>query len=269
MEMKKNILFILISCISVFAQNNQSENGTISYSYYHISAENLNLNIVNSYPQEIVKYISKEKPYEIVIKTHPAFYDVENRKLIEAQQFQNNSGLNVYPGDIEKYLEPTELIESDSQVLKIVADSLVNYKQSLVENIQKILKWVSANVKYDGELAKKISNGEIDTQSALKTLECKKGTCSEYTNLFIAIMRSLGIPTRFITGVILEKENLMYHAWAECYIKDIGWHGVDPQTSQFWVPEMGIKLFAGKDFIDCNINTLPDIKASVKKINGI
>lgn len=78
------------------------------------------------------------------------------------------------------------------------------------------------------ELARKIGKGESKTQSALKTLERRKGTCSEYINLFIAIMRNLGIPTRFITGVIVEKERTNYHAWAECYLEDVGWIGVCP-----------------------------------------
>ncbi len=260
----KNIIFILIlSFTNLFAQ--KPEKKAISYSYYHITAENLNINIVNSYPQKVTKYISKEKPYEIIIKTFSAYQDYERRKLIESQPFEIKYN---YPGNIKKYLESTSLIESNSPRIKSIADSLVNYKLSMIENVKNILKWVSNYIEFDKELARKISDGKSQTQSALITLDRKKGTCSEYTNLFIAIMRNLGIPTKFIVGVIyFDDEHTMYHAWAEYYWEDIGWIGVDPQNAQIWLPNNGIKLFAGKDFIDCNIDRLLDIKATVTRYN--
>jgi len=80
---------------------------------------------------------------------------------------------------------------------------------------------------------------------------------------FIAMMHNLGVPTRFITGVVSDRGRMIYHAWAECYFEGVGWSGVDLQTAQVWLPGCAIKLFAGKDFVDCHIDTLPDIKADV------
>jgi transglutaminase-like putative cysteine protease len=250
-----------------FTQREESGNDSIHFSYYHISADNLNLDVVSSYPQKIIKYISGKSPYEIVIRTFSENQDQERVQLIKSKLFSRMYKSSRHYKEVKEYLEPTPLIESGSLLIKDIADTLINYDSSFVSNLDKILKWVSVYVKYDNNLANQISDGEINTQSALKTLECKKGTCSEYTNLFIAIMRSLGIPSRFIVGVISEKGHTMYHAWAECYIEGVGWHEVDPQTAQVWKPAMGIKLFSGKDFIDCNIKVLPDIKAIIRKID--
>ena len=265
--MKYAIIIVVLFLSNLFAQKEEMSQDSINFSYYHIIANNLDLDIVNSYPQRIIKYISRKSPYEIVIKTFSDNQDNEREQLIRAKLFKRINKSSQYYKEVEEYLEPTPLIESNLSLIKDIADTLVNYDSSLINNLEKILKWVSAYVKYDNELAKQISDGKISTQSALKTLECKKGTCSEYKNLFIAIMRYLGIPTRFIVGVISERDHTMYHAWAECYIDGAGWHEVDPQTAQVWKPAMGIKLFAGKDFMDCNIKVLPDIKATVKKVD--
>lgn len=48
------------------------------------------------------------------------------------------------------------------------------------------------------------------------------------------------------------------HAWAECYIRNYGWLSVDPQSGKLAYP-IQIKLFAGKDYRDCNIKLLGDI----------
>jgi transglutaminase-like putative cysteine protease len=266
--MKSVILLVILGVINLFGQETQVKGDSIRFSYYHIVAERMNLDIVNTYPQKIIQNISTKRPYDIIIKTFSANQDSGRRKLIESKPLRNSKWPDAYPESIKKYLEPTSLIECNSQRIKSISDTLADFSKPLLHNIQRILKWVSTHVEYDQQLADKISKGESNTQSAIETLERRKGTCSEYTNLFVAIMRSLGIPTKFITGIVIEKGHVMHHAWAECYIEGVGWHGVDPQTAQVWIPEMGIKLFAGKDFLDCNIKTLPEIQAFAEKIDS-
>lgn len=62
-----------------------------------------------------------------------------------------------------------------------------------------------------------------------QTLERGSGTCSEYANVYVAIMRNMGIPARFISGYIYGEG---YHAWAEFYLKGYGWIPVDPQLGR-------------------------------------
>jgi hypothetical protein len=56
------------------------------------------------------------------------------------------------------------------------------------------------------------------------------------------------------------------HAWAECYIENYGWLAVDPQNGFMGYPPWAIKLFHGKDFLDCHIETLPDMYPVKMKI---
>lgn len=59
----------------------------------------------------------------------------------------------------------------------------------------------------------------------------KRGSCRDITVLFMAICRSLGLATRFVSGYHEgdpnNSENHL-HAWAEVYLPGAGWRGYDP-----------------------------------------
>jgi transglutaminase-like putative cysteine protease len=63
------------------------------------------------------------------------------------------------------------------------------------------------------------------------TLQYKRGACRDLVLLFMAICRSFGLATRFVSGYQegdpdMEQRDL--HAWAEVYIPGGGWRGYDP-----------------------------------------
>ncbi len=101
---------------------------------------------------------------------------------------------------------------------------------------------------YDKELANEIADGSFG-RSTLDTLSSGKGTCSEYSNVFIALMRNQDIPARMVIGKMYRKS---YHSWAEVYI-DGKWIAVDPQMGKFGVTNMHIKLLHGLDYPDIGI----------------
>lgn len=81
-------------------------------------------------------------------------------------------------------------------------------------------------------------------------------------------MRKVGIPCRMAVGYIYNPAQNYEgsHAWAECYLDSYGWFTVDPQSGGMWFPPILIKLFHGKDFVDCNIKVLPDMYPVTVKI---
>lgn len=76
-------------------------------------------------------------------------------------------------------------------------------------------------------------------------------------------MRNLGVPTRFVTGIIYKGS---YHAWAEFYLRDVGWIPVDPLMGKVGVTNRHIKLLEGRDFPDLNVK-LMQINANARIIN--
>ncbi len=72
-------------------------------------------------------------------------------------------------------------------------------------------------------------------------LETRKGYCTYYATAMAVLSRCAGLPSRYVEGfkakiktadkpLILTNENA--HAWAEIYIRGMGWLPFDPLTSQ-------------------------------------
>lgn len=63
-----------------------------------------------------------------------------------------------------------------------------------------------------------------------QTLTLRKGSCRDYTTLFMAACRSLGIASRFVSGYLYgnPQQEHQLHAWAEVYLPGAGWRGFDP-----------------------------------------
>lgn len=221
---------------------------------YHIRASKLDPDAVNSYPQQIVKIISDGVPnYEVEIRIE---LDGDKLAPVLLNEYE-------YGEEVSLYLEPSTKIESDSADINTLADQIVGDESDIVTIARKAAAWTSQNIEFDNLLAQQIWDGTVDSQSALKTLETGKGTCSEYTNVFIAIMRNRGIPARFVSGYVYEG---MYHAWAEFYLYGVGWIPVEAQGGFVGISDRHIKLFVGKDFVDIGVK-LKEIGVVVKPIN--
>lgn len=84
-----------------------------------------------------------------------------------------------------------------------------------LEKAVRLAEWIKENIKYSFESTESVTN------SAIWTWGNREGACGEFTNLFIAGLRSQGIPVRYVAGYALtnisSKENLG-HAWSEVYI---------------------------------------------------
>lgn len=111
--------------------------------------------------------------------------------------------------------------------------------------IFKIADWTRKNIEYD------LSTLTAETvQKSSWVLTNKQGVCDEITNLFISMLRSLGIPARFVSGMVYSNINYTWgpHGWAEVYLPDIGWVPFDVTFGQYgWIDPSHIKL---KDDLD-------------------
>jgi transglutaminase-like putative cysteine protease len=61
------------------------------------------------------------------------------------------------------------------------------------------------------------------------------GVCQDFTHVFIAACRVLGLPSRYVTGYLFLPDEPdhsdAHHAWAETEIKGLGWVGFDPANA--------------------------------------
>ncbi len=87
-------------------------------------------------------------------------------------------------------------------------------------------------------------------------LELKAGVCQDFAHLLTALLRFSRIPARYVSGYICPNKNGMRgegatHAWAEAWIPEYGWLGIDP-TNNCIVGEQHVKLAVGRNFSDCS-----------------
>lgn len=87
-------------------------------------------------------------------------------------------------------------------------------------------------------------------------LEHKSGVCQDFAHVLLQILRTLGIPCKYVSGYICPNKNGMRgegatHAWVEAWIPGYGWTGIDP-TNNVWVKDNHVKLSTGRNFYDCS-----------------
>jgi len=99
---------------------------------------------------------------------------------------------------------------------------------------EKLNRWV-----YDS-LKKRIT---IGVPNALQVLRTRSGDCNEHTQLYMALARSLGLPTRSAAGLALVRGKFYYHAWPEVYLGT--WVAVDPTFGQFPADAAHLRFIIG------------------------
>lgn len=119
------------------------------------------------------------------------------------------------------FLMETEFIQADHPAIRRKAKEIIGGEKSAILACRKILDWVHAWVS---------PVPTMSFPSALQVMELRKGDCNEYTALFTALTRSLGIPTKMVAGLVYQRGRFFYHAWPEIFAGQ--WIGFDPTFGQ-------------------------------------
>jgi len=87
-------------------------------------------------------------------------------------------------------------------------------------------------------------------------LRLKAGVCQDFAHILTTMLRLVGIPSRYVSGYICPNRDGMRgegatHAWAEAYIPEYGWLGLDP-TNNCIANENHVRLAVGRSFSDCS-----------------
>jgi transglutaminase-like putative cysteine protease len=78
---------------------------------------------------------------------------------------------------------------------------------------------------------------------ALRVLHSRVGDCKEHTQLFVALARSAGVPTRIASGLVYLDGKFYYHVWPEIFLE--GWVAVDPTFGQFPADAAHVRFLLG------------------------
>jgi transglutaminase-like putative cysteine protease len=134
----------------------------------------------------------------------------------------------IIPPDLKMRSE--KYLEVDASLIRETSAGLVKGKTTVCEKARAIYDFVADTMTYSGY-------NPLDV-GALKALTEKKGDCTEYTDLFIALSRAAGLPARYIDGITCCTNGNYQaadtkHNWAEIYLPEVGWVTVDPTWGRF------------------------------------
>jgi len=179
----------------------------------------------------------------------------------------------------ENYTKTQIYWETNSEEIRDIGNTLKDEKVSVVQNAKKIYDFLTENYNYNFEIGK---DSQVERHGALKALkrEAPMG-CMEFTDSFIAIARSMGIPVREINGYAFSDDPTKkpinieinssdkLHSWAEFYDPNLGWIQVDPT----WGATSEIDYFSKLDlnhitFVRKGVDSEYPIPAGMYKVDS-
>ncbi len=114
------------------------------------------------------------------------------------------------------YLQPASESRSDDKTVSEKARSIAGEEQDAWQVARKLTDWTYKNLKWK----------RVDSATTQKTLATLEADCLEFSQLYVAMARSLGLPARIVSGMAYGGASFGGHAWVEVYVGE--WIEVDP-----------------------------------------
>ncbi len=148
--------------------------------------------------------------------------------------------------EFERFLSATSLSPTVGKV-KETAENITKGKKTILTKARAIYDWIVDNMYRDPEI-KGCGTGEVE-----KLLESLGGKCGDIHSVYIALARSVGVPSREIFGIRIPngKEGDMtkaQHCWAEFYLPGYGWVPIDAADVRKIMLEKRLNLGEEKEY---------------------
>jgi transglutaminase-like putative cysteine protease len=145
-------------------------------------------------------------------------------------------------------LTSLDLVDSQEEINEIVS-AIDSPDSSIAEKVQRCCEYIFTHFQY----IKGITDIETTVDEILKH---KSGVCQDFAHVMLQLLRTMKIPSRYVSGYICPSEAGIRgegatHAWVEAWIPGSGWAGIDP-TNNLWVTNKHVKLAVGRNFGDCS-----------------
>ncbi|MCL2548026.1 MAG: stalk domain-containing protein, partial [Symbiobacteriaceae bacterium] len=130
-------------------------------------------------------------------------------------------------------LLPEVRVESDHPEIIALARDIIGLETNPFHKAELIYTWVNQNLVYD-------EDARYAHQGAYAALRNRRGVCTEFAALYVALLRACGVPARLIGGYLLRSAAaarvdqsldtglLQAHTWAEFYLEGFGWIPCEP-----------------------------------------
>ena len=193
--------------------------------------------------ERIVNY--KNNGYEIRILEEPDEYSKRVLVEVKLEPLLSRSAFpipaNSLKPEFKAFLGPEKSIQVGHSDILSLARRVSSGASTVLEAQEKIANYLRDEITYDASPGVQ--------QDALSVLRTRRGSCVGYTQLSIALLRSLGVPARYAHGYLppgyewgitqdywgVKTSGGGYHAWYEVYYPDAGWTFTDGEYSKNFV----------------------------------
>jgi transglutaminase-like putative cysteine protease len=172
-------------------------------------------------------------------------YDVlRHERLALGQTAPHLTTVSLSSTEKQQYLQPDALVPVTGLPADLAA-KVTQGKTDPLDQARAIYDYVFTTLRYD-KTGTGWGHGDV-----LYACDAKKGNCTDFHSLFIAMARSQGIPARFEIGFPLPPDKhaaeiVGYHCWSDFWIDGKGWIPVD--ISEAWKhPEKRDYFFGSHD----------------------
>lgn len=142
---------------------------------------------------------------------------------------------------VEAYLRTTAATKADA-ALAALADGLAGRSDAL-EMAHEILGRTADAIAYR-------PGATHAHTTAAEALALGEGVCQDHAHAMISVARHIGLPARYVSGYLLCTDDgtphEAAHAWAEVFVKGLGWVGFDP-ANRCCPDERYVRLGSGLD----------------------
>ena len=144
-----------------------------------------------------------------------------------------------YDANAEEFLLPTPMVHPD--MVADAAREIAGGCAGLLEIADTVVGWVHENIAY-------IQGSTTVATTAEQVLETRQGVCQDMTHLAMGMLRALGVPVRYVSGLMSGQVGET-HAWLEFLHPTQGWLPSDPTRGQFIARGADLVKFAvGRDY---------------------
>jgi transglutaminase-like putative cysteine protease len=145
--------------------------------------------------------------------------------------------------ELARDLQPNQLVPVSGVPAEIASKAAEGHSTEL-DTAHALYEYVLHNMRYDK------SGTGWGRGDAIYACDVKRGNCTDFHSLFIAMARSQKIPARFEIGFPIPNAHAGkidgYHCWSDFYVPNLGWVPVD--ISEAWKhPEKRDYFFGAHD----------------------
>lgn len=131
--------------------------------------------------------------------------------------------------EFAEYLKPTAEFGADKKEVIDKAKEIAGDDRDAWSVAQKLADWTHKNLEWKFTIS----------ADAVQTLATREADCSEFSQLFVGMARSLGLPARMVSGLAYSGSSFGGHAWVEVWIGK--WVELDPTWGTSFVDATHIR----------------------------